>query len=219
MSQIVPFRFETQDVRVIEQDGEPWFVARDIAEILGYANPQKAVRDHCKMARPIGGERGVQAANLDPQTVIIPERDVYRLIMRSRLPKAVRFEEWVVAEVLPSIRKTGSYSVTKTPAQQIDAIQAMLDVIKTTEARVTRVEQAVENLGAHASHLTVRSYATLNGIKITTEESSRLGKAAKQLSEQRGYVICTIPDPNYTKVNTYHRDILQHVFGQRSIAA
>src|SRR5690606_30777848 len=88
-------------------DGEPWFVARDVAEALGYTNPQKAVRDHCKRARPIGVNDSFTLAR---QTLIIPEPDIYRLVMRSRLPEAERFEEWVVSDVLPSIRKHGLYA-------------------------------------------------------------------------------------------------------------
>jgi len=74
------FEYENHRVRVVKgEDGEPWFVAADVAEVLGYANSRKAVADHCK----------VQALS------VIPERDVYRLIMRSKLPKAQEFEEWV----------------------------------------------------------------------------------------------------------------------------
>lgn len=93
-------------VRTIVKDGEVWFVANDVGEILGYKNPQEAIREHCKgvseMLTPTAG--GTQKIK------IIPERDVYRLIMRSRLPVAERFEEWFVSEVLHSIRKTGSYT-------------------------------------------------------------------------------------------------------------
>ena len=100
------FQFDNAEVRVLEREGDPWFVAKDVAGILGYTNPQKAIRDHCKgmneMFTPSPG---------GPQlTKIIPERDVYRLIMRSKLPAAERFEEWVVGEVLPTIRRTGSYA-------------------------------------------------------------------------------------------------------------
>ena len=69
--------------------------ARDVAEALGYTNPQKAVRDHCKRVRPIGVN---DSFTLDRQTLIIPEPDIYRLVMRSRLPEAERFEEWVVID-------------------------------------------------------------------------------------------------------------------------
>ena len=109
MNAITPFKhpiFGT--VRTVSRDdNDVWFVAKDVASTLGYSDTAKAVRMHCKgvdeMATPSKGGR---------QTVkIIPERDVYRLVMRSKLPAAERFEEWVVAEVLPSIRKTGGYGM------------------------------------------------------------------------------------------------------------
>lgn len=100
-----PFLFEGHQVRTVVKDSEPWFVAKDVAEVLGYSNPQKAIRDHCK-----GVNETVTPSAGGPQTVnIIPEMDVYRLIIRSKLPAAQRFEEWVVGEVLPTIRKTGRY--------------------------------------------------------------------------------------------------------------
>lgn len=91
MSNVIPFKFKNTDVRVItDEQGEPWFVAKDVAELLGYSDTAKAIRTHCKgvdeMATPSGG--GVQKVK------IIPERDVYRLIMRSKLPAAEAFEEF-----------------------------------------------------------------------------------------------------------------------------
>ncbi|MBR7919026.1 hypothetical protein KDX16_24845 [Burkholderia vietnamiensis] len=99
-----PFTFDGAQVRVVTVDGEPWFVARDVAFVLGYVDAPKAIAAHCKAGRKVG-----DSPTLHPQTVLIPERDVYRLVMRSKLPTAERFEEWVVGEVLPSIRKTGAY--------------------------------------------------------------------------------------------------------------
>ncbi|WP_222937692.1 phage antirepressor KilAC domain-containing protein [Spartinivicinus ruber] len=122
--ELVRFNFNNSQVRVIERGGEPWFVAKDVAGLLGYTNPQKAVRDHCKAASSIGVNKSF---TLDSQTIVIPERDVYRLIMRSKLPEAQKFEEWVVGEVLPSIRQTGSYGLTQidwSNPQQIAGILA-----------------------------------------------------------------------------------------------
>ncbi|MFM0135069.1 BRO-N domain-containing protein [Caballeronia grimmiae] len=104
MSQVTPYLFDGSAVRVVDVEGEPLFVARDVANILGYADAPKAIAAHCKASRKVGN-----LPTLHPQTVLIPERDVYRLIMRSKMAAAERFEEWVVAEVLPSIRKTGAY--------------------------------------------------------------------------------------------------------------
>jgi prophage antirepressor-like protein len=105
------------DVRTIVIDIEPWFVAKDVATALGYTNPQKACRDHCKSMRQVGVNDSFTP--LDPQTSIIPERDLYRLVMRSKLESAHEFEEWVVGDVLPSLRKTGSYAM-QPAAQAID---------------------------------------------------------------------------------------------------
>lgn len=105
------FNFEGFSVRTVtDENGEPWFVGKDVAEALGYSNPQKAIRDHCKGVN----ETFIPSARGSQMTNIIPERDVYRLIMRSKLPSAERFEEWVVGEVLPSIRKHGIYATPMT---------------------------------------------------------------------------------------------------------
>lgn len=108
MTNIIPFIFENTPIRVAAIDGELWFVGKDVAEVLGYSNPQKAIRDHCKACRPVGVNESFTPL-LDPQTLLIPERDLYRLVMRSALPGAERFEEWVVGEVLPTLRRTGRY--------------------------------------------------------------------------------------------------------------
>lgn len=102
---VIPFDFDGAAVRVItDKLGDPWFVANDIAVALGYAKPENAVARHCKAATTTPKQGG-------GFMTVIPERDLYRLVMKSKLPAAERFEEWVVGQVLPSIRKTGSFSV------------------------------------------------------------------------------------------------------------
>ena len=105
---VIPFEFDGADVRVLWRDDAPWFVAKDVALVLGYAKPRNAISAHCKGAL----KQGLPTKSGNQDVTIIPERDLYRLIMRSKLPAAERFEEWVVGEVLPSIRETGSYSTT-----------------------------------------------------------------------------------------------------------
>lgn len=92
-------------------DGSLWFIGKEVAEKLGYGNPHEAIRTHCKGVSEIRtpSKGGMQTVK------IIPERDVYRLVMRSKLPTAEKFEEFVVSEVLPSIRKTGSYGQIAAP--------------------------------------------------------------------------------------------------------
>ncbi len=109
MKELQVFNFNDAPVRVVAgQDGEPWFVAKDVAEVLGYSNPLDAVAKHCKNSIS-NGFAFCDSIGRTQKTPIIPERDVYRLVMRSKLPSAERFEEWVVGEVLPSIRKHGAY--------------------------------------------------------------------------------------------------------------
>lgn len=106
MTNLISKAFEGHNIRIItDQQGEPWFVAADIARALGYNDADQAIRRHCKgvTKAPVETTGGMQRVS------IIPERDVYRLVMRSKLESAERFEEWVVGEVLPSIRKHGGY--------------------------------------------------------------------------------------------------------------
>jgi anti-repressor protein len=116
--QIIPFQFGESQIRTVNIDGEPYFVAKDIAQALGYSNHRKAVADHCKG----GNETLLPSTGGQQFFTVIPERDVYRLIMRSKLPAAEKFEEWVVGEVLPTIRKTGSYLLPQTLPQALRAL-------------------------------------------------------------------------------------------------
>ena len=106
MSNVIPFNFNSIQVRVVEIDNEPWFVAKDVAEALGYKRPKDAISQHCKGAVK---HRLLTAGGLQELT-IIPESDMYRLTFGSKLPKAEAFVDLVTERILPSIRKTGAYS-------------------------------------------------------------------------------------------------------------
>lgn len=114
MSSITPFKFQDSvEVRTVTNDsGEVLFVGKDVCDALGYTNASKAIGDHCKgvtIRYPLQTAGGVQEAR------VLTEADVLRLIVNSKLPAAEAFERWVFEEVLPSIRKTGSYTA---PAAQ-----------------------------------------------------------------------------------------------------
>lgn len=137
---LVPFDFRGTPIRVITgEHGEPLFVAKDVADLLDYADTDKAIRTHCKAAQTYPVEMAGQVRHVK----VVPERDVYRLVMRSKMPAAEAFEEWVVGEVLPSIRKTGSYQRPLSPAEQLLAnAQLMVDM----ERRQDRIDQAVAGI-------------------------------------------------------------------------
>ena len=95
-----------------DENGEPWFCGNDVATALGYVNPRDALEKHCK-------EKGV--AKRDTPTsgglqvmTYINEANMYRLVFGSKLETAEQFQDWVVEDVLPALRKTGSYSISKT---------------------------------------------------------------------------------------------------------
>lgn len=101
------FNFEQNEVRTFLENDTPYFVANDIAKTLGYKNPSKATNDHCKKAIETWGNDSLGRRQ---KFKIIPESDVYRLIIKSNLPSAEKFESWVMEEVLPQIRKHGMYA-------------------------------------------------------------------------------------------------------------
>lgn len=94
-------------IRTVKLDGEPWLVGKDVAEALGYTNPQKAIRDHVDEEDRTVNESFT--VNGTPIT-LINESGLYSLVLSSKLPTARKFRRWVTSEVLPSIRKTGGYT-------------------------------------------------------------------------------------------------------------
>ena len=132
------------EVRAVEHNGKPYFVANDIARALGYSRPRQAIIDHCKgsikMALP--SEGGLQETN------IIPEGDIYRLIVKSQLPSAERFETWVFEEVLPSIRQNGGYIANQenlTPEQIVaNALLVAQKIIDSKDKLISEMKPKAE---------------------------------------------------------------------------
>ena len=113
LSAIVPEVFNHEQfgrIRYIKRDEEIWFVAIDVCRVLGYANPRKALADHVpdKYKNTVTIRDGIPG---NPNMTVISEPGLYRLIMRSNLPAAEKFMDWVCEEVLPSIRKYGFYGL------------------------------------------------------------------------------------------------------------
>lgn len=97
---------EFGNIRTVSIDGGPWFVGKDVAEILGYSNPQKALRDHVDEEDRTMNESFTVNGTM---VILINESGLYSLILSSKLESAKRFKRWVTSEVLPSIRKNGGY--------------------------------------------------------------------------------------------------------------
>ena len=128
-------------LRVIEQDGEPWMVGKDVAQALGYAKPRNAIAAHVdeedKKDAPIQGDLG----GIQSMTVI-NESGLYSLVLSSKLPGAKRFRRWVTGEVLPSIRKDGGYIKTAPGMTDADIMaKAILLAQKTIEGQKAQIAE------------------------------------------------------------------------------
>ena len=113
---------EFGEIRGMEVNGKPYVVASDVAKALGYAKPNNAILQHCKYTL----KWGIPHPQSNSKTIevnMIPEGDVYRLIIKSKLPSAQKFEEWVMDEVLPEIRRTGGYIDEGATQQQLEQLQ------------------------------------------------------------------------------------------------
>ncbi|HBG7355538.1 TPA: toxin Bro [Clostridioides difficile] len=129
------------EIRTVEIDGKTYFVATDIAKSLGYSNTRDAVKKHCKWVAKCDIPHP-QSKTKTLEVNVIPEGDMYRLITNSELPSAEKFESWVFDEVLPSIRKTGTYSSKKTKDSKDESeikymnAQARLKNARAREAKI-----------------------------------------------------------------------------------
>lgn len=141
INELKTFSKDEMKVSVLLIDGKEYFPATEVASILGYTNPQKAIRDHCK-------EEGVTIRSAltqgGPQTLkLITEGNLYRLISRSKLPSAEKFESWVFDEVLPSIRKNGMYAMDEL-LDNPDVLIKALENLKKERNRVKQLEGKIE---------------------------------------------------------------------------
>lgn len=144
MQDLQTYVFEKQEVRMIEKENEPWFVGKDVADILGYSETNAMTRrldDEDFMSTKMSG--------MNMKSTIINESGLYAAIIGSKLPNAKKFKRWVTSEVLPSIRKHGMYATAETVDRLIsdpDTAIKLLETIKQEREQRLIVEQQVKEL-------------------------------------------------------------------------
>ena len=192
------------DIRTLVIDGEPWFVGKDIAAALGYENPQQAIRQHVDDddRSPMSGVlKSSTPAEIDKQTIVINESGMYSLILRSNKPEARKFKRWVTKEVLPSIRKTGSYGKPKPQYQPLPETKtdAMMAAVVVAEAlnlegsgKLAYITQTVEALGLPTAGLPVYSIDApiVNGVRLS--DSSEVTYSATELLKRGGVKLSAV---------------------------
>lgn len=169
---------EFGEIRTVEVNNEPWFVGKDVAIVLGYSNPQKAIRDHVE-----DEDKGVNemfTPGGKQQLPIINESGLYSLILSSKLPNAKQFKRWVTSEVLPTIRKHGAYMTPETLqeailnpdmmiqlCQQLKAEQDKNAALKVVNSRLTVDNQIMQPKADYFDELVERNLNT--GIRETAK--------------------------------------------------
>ena len=218
------FKNENFEIRVaVDENNEPLFCLSDVCKILDIANSRDAkTRLDLKGVATTDTLTNGGMQKLD----FINEPNLYRLIFQSRKPEAEVFQEWVFAEVLPSIRKTGSY--TQKPLNSIDYLQMQLNLMKEHDERLAAIEQKrqkderrfknLENTAKRDESLkeytTAVGFGILKGVSLDKIQCQRLGTKAAKISRSEGVLIVTIPDQKHGKVGTYRRDILEQAFNE-----
>lgn len=178
---------EFGNIRTVNIDGEPWFVGKDVANALGYTNPQKAVRDHISVE-----DRGVNEMDTPSgkqNLTIINESGLYALIFGSKLESAQRFKHWVTSDVLPAIRKTGGYQ-TVPQGKELLAL-AVLEAQKTIEEQNHKIkEMQPKAIFADAVSASETSILVGDLAKLICQNGYQIGQ--KRLFEwlrQNGYLM------------------------------
>ena len=173
MNELKIFNFESNDVRTQMINDEPWFVGKDVAEVLGYAKPLNAIAMHVDEDDSL--KQGlVDSLGREQQTIFINESGMYALVFGSKLETAIRFKKWVTKEVLPSIRKTGAYQIPKDP---MDALRLMFQATEHTQEKVNQVDARVIHLEQN--------------VKLDPGEYTYIGKSISrkvyQIGKERAY--------------------------------
>lgn len=171
-------------VRVVVNNGIPMFAAIDVAKSLGYSDSDKAIRAHCKKSDSLFVPHG----NGKPggtSMKFIPESDIFRLVMGSRLPGAEKFQDWVFEEVLPTIRETGGYIVTKDNDSDEEILaRAIIIAQKTIEGKNKKIKELENKISEDAPVVkyTKEFLRIEDSDKTTTQVAKEYGLSAYRLN-------------------------------------
>lgn len=171
---------EFGSIRTVTIKNEPWFVGKDVAEVLGYTNPSKALADHVDTEDKLNNETLLSLGQRGGW--LINESGLYSLILSSKLPSAKKFKRWVTSEVLPSIRKTGSYGK---PMSELEILQCSINQLIEQERKIKAIEaqqgEQVKRLDIIDSRLEV-----LNGVHIEGTGRDRLNAMVRAYVVKKG---------------------------------
>lgn len=184
------FNFEGSEVRTLTIDGNPYFVGKDVADILGYSNGSRDINAHTDLEDRL--KYRISTAGQMREQTIINESGLYSLILSSKLPSAKRFKRWVTSEVLPAIRKHGGYLTDEKMKEALlnpDTIITLATQLKREKEARLMAEQRANELSTKADYCDVilanKSLVTITQI---AKDYGMSGKAMNQLLHEKGVI-------------------------------
>lgn len=174
MNEVQLFNFESHEVRSLLINSEPWFVGKDVADVLGYADTNQAIRKHVDNEDRL--TRRFDGTGQSRDMTIINESGLYALIFGSKLESAQKFKRWVTSEVLPALRKTGQYQVKELSGQELMA-KALIEAQSVLAAK----DKVIEEMKPKASYYDV--ILNCKGLLATSVIAKDYGWSAIRLNE------------------------------------
>ena len=186
MNDLQLFKFENKKVRSLRIDGEPWFVGKDVANVLGYQNGNRDVNRHVdeedKAVTKCDTLGGAQ------EMTIINESGLYSLVLSSKLPDAKKFKHWITSEVIPQIRKTGKYAPKPLTREELLA-KAVLEADTMIKEQKALLEQKAKELEETNNKLEEQKPKVIFADSVVASDSAILVRELAHLIKQNGFEI------------------------------
>ncbi len=222
---IMLFDYDSNQVRVLEQDGEPWFVASDVCRVLEIANSRDAVN---RLDGADVGTADVRSGGQRRTMTTVNESGLWDLVLDSRKPEAKKFRRWVTSAVLPSLRKTGKYDTSESqkPVSQLDVLATAVAELQRVEKlalvasqtaaevkqEVSTVSGRVDVLEGTAGWLAAGGYLRKSGHQLSDQNANKLGRIARKIGEYRGLEAGSTPHPRFIYVNTWPEEVWEDAY-------
>ena len=197
---------EFGEIRTVEVGGEPWLVGLDAAQALGYQNGSRDINRHVdeEDRKNISIYDGTQNRTM----TIINESGLYSLVLSSKLPGAKKFRRWVTSEVLPSIRKHGTYMTSDTIDKMINSPEFGIKLLTALKDEQDKRKSLEAELDRSKEWYSIKRVAHMNGVSHKSFDWRKL----KIESQRQGYGVKKIFDANYGTINVYHMNVWEKVY-------
>lgn len=215
--------FNGHDLTIVSVNDELFFNANEVARVLEFSNPHQAIASHVEVddlqkMEVIDSLGRKQLANF------VNESGLYSLIFGSKKPSSKDFKKWVTSEVLPTLRKTGSYHTR--PMDEMEMIHAIsgqvieqrklqkqmaieLETVKTGLAKVEAIQTAMNK---NTNYMTTLGFANFHKIRLPNKSIADFSRQCTKESKEQGLIVNKVPDERFGMVNSYHEDVLIKIF-------